>query len=61
VELGGDIIISADKQPIDNLREMSTYIANNKIDGETISLGVIRDGKPLEVQVTLEKRPADVK
>ena len=61
VELGGDIIISADKQPIDNLRDMSTYIANNKIDGDTMSLGVIRDGKPLEVQVTLEKRPADAK
>ena len=61
VELGGDIIISADKQQIDNLRDMSTYIANNKIDGDTISLGVIRDGKPLEVQVTLEIRPADAK
>ena len=61
VELGGDIIISADKQQIDNLRDMSTYIANNKIDGDTISLGVIRDGMPLEVQVTLEIRPADAK
>jgi S1-C subfamily serine protease len=61
VELGGDIIVSADKQPIDNLIDMSTYIANNKIDGDIISLGVIRDGKPLEVQVTLEKRPEDVK
>jgi S1-C subfamily serine protease len=40
---------------------MSTYISNNKIDGDIISLGVIRDGKPLEVQVTLEKRPAEVK
>lgn len=56
VELGGDIIISADKQPIDNLRDMSTYIANNKVDGDTIILDILRDSKPLEVQVTLEKR-----
>ncbi len=61
VELGGDIIISADKQPIDNLRDMSTYIANNKIDGDTISLGILRDGKSLEIQVTLETRPVDTK
>jgi S1-C subfamily serine protease len=38
---------------------MSTYIANNKIEGDTITLGVLREGKPLEIQVTLENRPAD--
>lgn len=61
VELGGDIIISADKQQIDNLRDMSTYIANNKIDGDSINLGILRDAKPLEIQVTLEKRPVNEK
>ena len=59
VELGGDIIISADKQSIENLRDMSTYIANNKIEGDTITLGILRDGKSLEIQVTLETRPVD--
>jgi S1-C subfamily serine protease len=59
VELGGDIIISADDQPLENLRDMSTYITNNKIEGDTITLGVLREGKPLEIQVTLENRPAD--
>jgi serine protease Do len=59
VELGGDIIISADTQPIENLRDMSTYIANNKIEGDTITLGILRDGKSLEIQVTLETRPVD--
>jgi S1-C subfamily serine protease len=57
--LGGDIIISADDQPLENLRDMSTYITNNKIEGDTITLGVLREGKPLEIQVTLENRPAD--
>lgn len=59
IELGGDIIISADKQPIENLRDMATYISNNKIEGETISLGILRDGKPQEIEVTLETRPMD--
>ncbi|MDW3654750.1 MAG: PDZ domain-containing protein, partial [Nitrososphaeraceae archaeon] len=59
IELGGDIIITADKQPIENLRDMSTYISNNKIEGDTISLGILRDGKPQEIEVTLEARPMD--
>ena len=61
IQLGGDIIISADKQPIDNLRELSTYITNNKKDGDIISIGILRDGKPQEVNVTLETRPNDLK
>jgi len=61
IELGGDIIISADKQPIDNLRELSTYIANNKKAGDVMNVGILRDGKPQEVNVTLETRPNDIK
>jgi S1-C subfamily serine protease len=40
---------------------MSTYIANNKIEGDTITLGILRDGESLEIQVTLEARPVDTK
>lgn len=61
IELGGDIIITADGQPIENLRDMSTYISNNKIEGDTINLGILRDGKPQEIEVTLEARPMDQK
>lgn len=59
IELGGDIIISADNQTIENLRDMSTYISNNKVEGDTISLGILRDGKPQEIELTLEARPMD--
>jgi serine protease Do len=59
IELGGDIIISADNQTIENLRDMATYISNNKVEGDTISLGILRDGKPQEIKVTLETRPMD--
>jgi S1-C subfamily serine protease len=40
---------------------MSTYISNNKIEGDTISLGILREGKPQEIEVTLETRPMDQK
>ena len=59
IELGGDIIISADNQTIENLRDMATYISNNKVEGDTINLGILRDGKPQEIELTLETRPMD--
>jgi S1-C subfamily serine protease len=34
---------------------------NNKKDGDIISIGILRDGKPQEVNVTLETRPTDLK
>jgi len=61
IQLGGDIITSADKIPIQNLKDLSTYIANNKKAGDKMSLGVLRDGKPQEIDVTLQAKPKDLK
>ena len=61
IELGGDIITSADKVPIKNLKDLSTYITNNKREGDKMSIGVLRDGKPQEITVTLVPRPMDLK
>jgi S1-C subfamily serine protease len=61
IQLGGDIITSVDKIPIQNLKDLSTYIANNKKAGDKMSLGVLRDGKPQEIDVTLQAKPKDLK
>jgi S1-C subfamily serine protease len=61
IELGGDIITSADKIPIENLKDLSTYITNNKKEGDKMSIGIHRDGKPQEIEVTLEARPKNLK
>ena len=61
IELGGDIITSADNETIENLQELSTYITDNKREGDQISLGILRDGKPQELQVTLEPRPKELR
>ena len=61
IELGGDIITSADKIPIENLKDLSTYITNNKKEGDKMSIGILRDGKPQEIEVTLEARPKNLK
>src|SRR6266487_1008249 len=61
VELGGDIIVSADKQPIKSLQELSYYIKNTKKTGDIITLGILRDGQPHEIKVTLQTKPKDLK
>jgi len=61
IQLGGDIITSADKIPIQNLKDLTTYIANNKKEGDKMTLGILRDGKPQEIDVTLQAKPKDLK
>jgi 2-alkenal reductase len=54
---GGDLIIAADGKPIRNYSELVGYMMNNKSPGDQISLTVIRDGKEMQIDVTLGKRP----
>jgi serine protease Do len=61
IELGGDIITSADKVPIKNLEDLLTYITNNKNKGDKVSIGILRDGKTQELEVTLEAKPKDLR
>jgi len=38
-----------------------TYIRNNKKEGDKMSIGILRDGKPQEIEVTLEAKPMDLR
>ena len=52
---GGDILVGWDDKPIGNLHDF-TYALRSKKVGETVKVKVLRDGKPMEVDVTLEQR-----
>jgi Zn-dependent M28 family amino/carboxypeptidase len=52
---GGDILVEFDGKKVQNLYDF-TYILRTKKPGETVKVTVLRDGKPLEVECTLEKR-----
>jgi 2-alkenal reductase len=54
---GGDLIIAMDGQPIKSFDELIRYLINNKVPGDTVTLTVVRDGKQMDVQLKLEKRP----
>jgi S1-C subfamily serine protease len=58
--LGGDIIVSADHQPVTSAEQLREAIARHK-PGDKLSLGIYRDGKKKSVTVTLGNAPEAAK
>jgi Zn-dependent M28 family amino/carboxypeptidase len=52
---GGDVMVSFDGKAIQNLYDF-TYALRGKKPGDEVMVKVMRDGKPLEVKVTLSSR-----
>ena len=60
IPLGGDVIVSINGQPIANLKDLTVYLETETQVGQTIEVGLIRDGQEMTVQVTLAERPAKI-
>ena len=58
VKVGGDIITAADGKPITDFEDLVAFLARYAIVGQTINLSVLREGKSLEVPLTLAARPS---
>lgn len=58
-QIGGDVIVQIDDQPVDDFDDLLTYIVRQTEVGETVTLTILRDGQPQEVELTLEARPAN--
>jgi len=56
VPIGGDIIVAVDKHPIRSFDDLVTYLARYTQVGQTITLTVLRDGKEVDVPLTLAAR-----
>ena len=54
---GGDIIVSVDGHPVKSVYDITAYMDDYKFVGNTMSLGIDRAGKTIEVTVTLVARP----
>ncbi|MFZ3151176.1 MAG: trypsin-like peptidase domain-containing protein [Anaerolineaceae bacterium] len=54
---GGDLIIAADGQPVKEFSDLLSYMVLNKTPGDVITFTVLRDGKQMDIPVTLGKRP----
>ncbi len=55
---GGDIITAIDGHPIKSIDEVIAYLDDQKSVGDKVVLTVDRQGKTLEIPVTLAARPA---
>jgi S1-C subfamily serine protease len=48
----GDLIISIDGQPVKKVNDLFTALDDHKV-GDTVTLGIVRDGQEIKVPVTL--------
>jgi S1-C subfamily serine protease len=56
--VGGDIIIAFDGARIRNTDDLSTYLEENTLPGQTINVMLIRNGATTTLSLKLEARPA---
>ncbi len=54
---GGDLIIAIDGQPVTRFDDLLVYLERYTSPGDTIVLTVLRDGRTLDIEVTLAARP----
>jgi len=57
VRIGGDVIVAINDQPVAEFEDLVTYLARSASAGETVTLTVLREGRQIEVDVTLGTRP----
>ncbi len=58
IEIGGDVITAVNSQPVKNFDDLLVYLSLQTSPGQQISLSILRNGKDLNVTVTLGTRPA---
>ena len=58
INLGGDIILEMDGQPVKKLDDILVYLQREKVVGDTIDMTILRDGQVKHVNVHLEARPS---
>ena len=54
----GDVIKSYDGQPVKDVRELLKEVARSKV-GKRVTLGVVRDRRPVSVTVEVSERPGE--
>ena len=56
-DIGGDVVIGIDGQPVNSFDDMLIYVALNTVPGQEVTLTVLRDGKEQTFTIKLEPRP----
>ncbi len=53
----GDIITGIDGKTINRFEDLVSYLADNTQPGQTVTLNILRDGKEIQVKITLGTQP----
>jgi serine protease Do len=56
-EVGGDVIVSINDQPVKEFDDLVSYLVGSTSVGDKVTLTILRDGKEQTVDVTLAARP----
>jgi len=56
---GGDIIVGIDGETVSDFADLINYLISNTSVGEVVTLTILRDGKQMELDVTLDERPSE--
>jgi len=57
--VGGDVITAIDGEAVEDMDDLIAYLSANVVVGQEVVLSVLRDGKEIDIVVTLEARPAE--
>ncbi|MBX0327302.1 trypsin-like peptidase domain-containing protein [Oscillochloris sp. ZM17-4] len=57
IRVDGDIIVAINGQPVASGDDLIGYLDQEYAVGDTITLSILRDGRPQDVQLTLDARP----
>ncbi len=57
VEVGGDIVTAINNSPINSFDDLLIYVALQTKPGDEVTLSVMRDGKLMDLKLTLQNRP----
>ncbi len=60
IELGGDVIVAVDNVTVRKIEDLLLYLQSARSVGENVILRVIRDGKFLEIGMTVTPRPTQL-
>jgi len=56
--MGGDVILSVDGNEVRKIDDLLVHLQREKNVGDTLNLGILRDGKMIDIVLTLESRPS---
>ena len=56
-QVGGDVIVGINDQPVKIFDDLLAYVVRHTQVGEQVTLHIIRDGKAMDVTLTMQARP----